>query len=175
MMVALMIGSCGKRDIGAEHAIQYVKEQVPGLADDIESIEVTGVDTLLSDIWLVYEQVNFAKSGYDFLNDSLSLHKYSRMIDEWEQTIYDINTSWTYGMVVNDSLRKLEKYDGCWRRVYKILVTMKSGTTKIPRVLMDDDGITPRMIERDFENKMNEWMKKTQEARDNIKFKTYNY
>ena len=46
------------------------------------------------------------------------------------------------------------EFDGQWRKVYTVRVTMKSGVTKEPRVLMEQDGITPRMIEREFEKKL---------------------
>lgn len=33
---------------------------------------------------------------------------------------------------------------------------MKSGDTKTPRVLMDQDGITPRCLEKEFEKTLQE-------------------
>ena len=58
--------------------------------------------------------------------------------------------------MVNDSLHQQPKYDYQWRKVYKVQVTMKSGDTKTPRVLMDQDGITPRCLEKEFEKTLQE-------------------
>ena len=43
---------------------------------------------------------------------------------------------------------------------------MKSGTTKEPRVMMDNDGITPRMIERDMENAIRDFTNKILDAQE---------
>lgn len=61
-----------------------------------------------------------------------------------------VENSWKYGTPKTYG----NKFDGQWRKVYTVRVTMKSGVTKEPRVLMDQDGITPRMIEREFEKKL---------------------
>ena len=53
-----------------------------------------------------------------------------------------------------------------WRKVYTVKVTMKSGTTKEPRVLMDTDGITPRMMERDMEKAIEEHTKHILEVQE---------
>lgn len=47
-----------------------------------------------------------------------------------------------------------------WRKVYTIRVTMKSGSTKEPRVLMDQDGITPRCMEKEFEKELKDYVDK---------------
>jgi len=61
-------------------------------------------------------------------------------------------------------LKNLKKYDGQWRKVYTIRVTMKSGITKEPRVMMDKDGLTPRIMEKDIEKILDDFSKKTIEA-----------
>lgn len=155
---------------GGEHAIQFVKEQVHGLRDDIASVEVIEEDSLLSDIALVYDAVSFAKAGADFWQGTISREDYQRIIDERERLLNDIENSWRCPLVVNDSLKKLGKFDGMWRNVYKVLVTMKSGDTRKPRVLMDGDGITPRMMERDFERQLEEYRREILQANEDCLF-----
>jgi hypothetical protein len=53
-----------------------------------------------------------------------------------------------------------------WRKVYKVLVTMKSGDTKEPRVLMDNDGITPKMLEMDFGKQLEEYEREIMQANE---------
>lgn len=155
---------------GGENAIQFVKEQVPGLRDDIASVEVIEEDSLLSDIALVHNAVIFAKAGADFWQGTISREDYQRIIDEREHLLNDIEYSWRFPLVVNDSLKKLSKFDGMWRKVYKVLVTMKSGDTKNPRVLMDVDGITPRMMEVDFGRQLEEYNREIMQANEDCLF-----
>lgn len=155
---------------GGEHAIQFVKEQVPGLRDDIASVEVIEEDSLLSDIALVYDARSFAKAGADFWQGTISREDYRRIIDERERLLNDIEYSWRCPLVVNDSLKRLGKFDGMWRKVYRVLVTMKSGDTREPRVLMDGDGITPRMMEVDFERQLEEYHSAIMRANEDCLF-----
>ena len=159
-MVAMAV-SCdqvnNKYGQGGRNAAQYVKEQVPGLREDIASVEIVEVDTLLSDIALSFSRGSFAKAGADFWEGNISRDEYQKMIEDRAQVLQDIQYSWQFSLVVNDSLKKLSKYDSMWRRVYKVLVTMKSGDTREPRVLMEQDGITPRMLERDFGKQLEEY------------------
>ena len=153
---------------GGQNAVQYLRERTLDVASEIESIEVTGVDTLLSDVLLTFGSVEFARAGADFWDDKISKEDYQENIDIFSQTVTDITNSWMYPMVVNDSLRKLSKYDGAWRVVFEITTTMKSTSTKTTRVLMDNDGITPRMTEKEFTLNMNEWTEKIVEAQRDL-------
>ena len=146
--VALLMVACKPKDAGAEHAVAYVREQVPELASSIESIEVTGVDTLLGLEILFYSQVEIPRKNAEFWENKITAQEYRAFIDSMVNVVNDIDCSWRFGIVVNDSLRKLGKYQHCWRRVYNVCVTMKSGVVKTSRVLMDKDGITPFMLEK---------------------------
>ncbi len=142
---------------GGENACQFVREQVPELREDIESVEVVGVDSLLSDSWLAFDRARFAIARSNYLKGEMSSDEYMGIIDERQQILSDVENSWVYGIVVNDSLKTLKKYDNVWRKVYKVKVKMKSGVIKEPRVLMDNDGETPRMLEKDFEMDLKEY------------------
>lgn len=153
---------------GGQHALQYLRERTFNVDSEIEKMEVTGVDTLLSDVLLTFGSTDFAHTGADFWEDKISKEEYQKSIDKFSQIATDINNSWMYPVVVNDSLRKLNKYDGAWRVVFEITTTMKSTITKTTRVLMDNDGITPRMTEKEFTSDMNEWTEKIIEAQRDI-------
>ena len=143
---------------GGRNAAQFVKEQAPGLQDDIESIEVIEEDSLLCDIGLTFASVQLARAESEFYEGKISRQRLDNIIDSVSNAIKDVQYSWQYGIVVNDSLHKITKYESQWRKVYKVCVTMKSGVKKYPRVLMDKDGITPRCIEKDFEKDIQKYI-----------------
>ena len=131
LFALLLVVSCsGKYGKGGDNAAQFVREQVVGNPDNIASIETILEDSLLGDA---------------------SLSFYQTPVDERLEILQDVLDSWRFGIVVNDSLKTLKKYDGVWRKVYTVRVTMKSGVKNDVRVLMDGDGVTPRMLERDFD------------------------
>ena len=168
LMMMMAVAGCTSSPYGqgGENACQFVKEQVPGLRDNIAKMEVIAEDSLLSDIALAFSRGSFAQAGVDFLEGNISRENYQKIIDERAQLLQDIQDSWQFSMVVNDSLRRLSKYDDMWRKVYKVLVTMKSGDTKEPRVLMDNDGITPRMLEMDFGRQLEDYQRDILQAND---------
>lgn len=129
-LLILLSGCVGKFGVGGDNAAQYIKEKLVLQSDNIKSIETIEEDSLMTDL------------GLYFRDDNKPLLK------------SDIIHSWIYGIVVNDSLRKLEKYDGMWRKVFTVCVTMKSGKTHRVRVLMDEDGTTPRETEDEFLNSL---------------------
>lgn len=144
---------------GGKNACQFVKEQVPGLRDDIQDLEVIAEDSLLCDLGMTFGDLTLSKQGAAFLKGEISKDELSATIDSVAKAATDVEYSWRFSNVVNDSLKQLPKYDGLWRKVYTVKVTMKSGTTKEPRVLMDTDGKTPRMMERDMEKAIEEHTK----------------
>lgn len=170
LLLLAILTACeqAKYGTGGRNACQFVKEQMPELREDIASVEVTKEDTLLSDIIFIYDQVAIAKAGSDFWSGEISKKKYQETIDKYVTILSDIDHSWKYGIVVNDSLKKLKTYDDAWRKVYTVLVTMKSGTTKEHRVLMDTDGLTPRMTETEFYGKLFEYQETLIEAQKDI-------
>ena len=169
----LVIAGCGegnsnKYGKGGENACQYIREQIPNQAENIASINVVGEDSVLTDI--TFNQVKFAKAGSEFWKGKLSTEGYQKIIDEEYQVLYDIKMSWIAPDVVGDSLRKLDKYNGYWRKAYVVKVTMKSGVTKEPRVLMDTDGLTPRLLEKDFVKSLDEYDQKIKQATEDCIF-----
>ena len=151
---------------GGKNACQFVKEQVPGLRDDIQVLEVIAEDSLLCDLGMTFGDLTLSKQGAAFLKGEISKDELSATIDSVAKAATDVEYSWRFSNVVNDSLKQLPKYDGLWRKVYTVKVTMKSGTTKEPRVLMDTDGKTPRMMERDMEKAIEEHTKHILETQE---------
>ncbi len=49
-----------------------------------------------------------------------------------------------------------------------VRVTMKSGDTREPRVLMDNDGITPRMMEVDMQKAIEDHTQRILEAQETL-------
>ena len=168
--IIALLTACSEADQGKHNACQYVREQIPNQADNIKSVEVVGEDSLLSDIILAFEQGRFAKAGNDYWQGNISREEYRKIIDEHDRILQDIFYSWAYSAVTNDSLRGIRKYDSCWRKVYTVRVTMKSGDTHEPRVMMDNDGITPYIIEKDMEMKLEEYQRHINQANEDCLF-----
>ena len=153
---------------GGKNAIQYIREFSPELKENIVSIDVTKEDSLLTDRTLAFGQVQFVKAGADYWQDLISRKQYQHIIDSTTQAIQDVQNSWQYGNVVNDSLRTLSKYKYNWAKVYTITFRMKSGYEESVRVLMDKDGITPRMTEIDFDDKLQQYTDQVIKAQRDI-------
>ena len=150
VIVGIILWGCDnnkmKYGLGGANAIQFVEEQVPGLRDDIASIEIIKEDSLLSDIGLMFAGTMAGNIKADYSEGKVSYAEMSRVLDSCKAELMAVEQSWKYGTVS----KKVKKYESQWRKVYTVKVTMKSGVTKEPRVLMDDDGITPRSLESDF-------------------------
>jgi hypothetical protein len=57
-----------------------------------------------------------------------------------------ISDSWEFGKKPDN----MEKYAGMMRRVYTVKVTTDYGKVREIRVLMDNDGVTPRSTDKEF-------------------------
>ena len=161
-LVIFCIASCNTEQLeygqGGRNACQFVKEQAPELRDDIQDIEVIAEDSLLTTVGLTMESPRLAKAESDYYAGTITESQFEEVISDFAKMSNDIENSWRFGSVVNDSLHQLKKYEYMWRKVYTVRVTMKSGATKEPRVLMENDGVTPRCIEKDFEKELREYV-----------------
>lgn len=173
MAVAVMTAcnvSQMKYDAGGRNACQYVKEKMYLSDEDIQRIEVTKEDSLLSDSWLSWDRAKFSQAGVDFLEDKISTDEYREIVEERSELLNDVMNSWSIvGMVVNDSLRRLQKYNDVWRKVYTVSITMKSGTMRETRVIMDRDGITPRMTENEFAHTIKKYERDVMEGYSDLR------
>ena len=145
---------------GGVNAVQYVKEQVPELRGDIDKVEIVGEDSVLSDFGIIFGKTILARSCSEYLEGSLSKDEFENVIDSLSHDATDVEDSWLLGEVVNDSLKTVVRYDGMWRKVYKVRVTLKSMDTREARVMMDQDGVTPRMMEKDMDGVLRDFTDK---------------
>ena len=141
---------------GGRNAVQFVKEQAPEVAQNAESIEVTGEDSLLCDIGLVFGVNDVYKALKKYHNGEISLKEVSAVRDSVMHDGADVEDTWKYGNIVTDSLKRLSRYEGQWRKVYTVTIKMKSQTTDEVRVLMDEDGTTPRYTDKQFSARLYE-------------------
>lgn len=163
--VFLTLTGCNEYGIGGKNACMFVKEREPVLCEFFKDVEVIEEDSLLYDLALgnlaLSEQLNA------FLKKEINKERFSEIIDSLSEVVTDVEYSWI-SRSVNDSLRLLPKYDGMWRKAYTVKITMKSGTVKKTRVLMDRDGKTPRMMESDMVKAVSEHEERIREAKDYI-------
>lgn len=139
-----------KFGIGGQNACQFVKEQVPELREDISNVEVIGEDSMICDIGLSFGFNRVHEAEMMYYDGKITRSELDQILDSMNLELTFVENSWKYGTPKTYG----NKFDGQWRKVYTVRVTMKSGVTKELRVLMDQDGITPRMIEREFEKKL---------------------
>lgn len=151
---------------GGVNACQFVKEQVPELRDNIESIEVIGEDTLLSEVSLSFADGLLSQKCTAYIKNEISKEELENTIDSIKQVLDDIELSWVHSDFMNNSLKKKSEYASMWRKVFKVKVTMKDGVIKEPRVMMDKDGITPRIIERDVQREIERLSNRIFESRE---------
>lgn len=135
---------------GGKNACLFVKEQVPELREDISSVEVIGEDSMICDIGLMFGFNRVHEAEMMYYDSKITRSELDQVLDSMNLELTFVENSWKHGTPETYG----NKFDGQWRKVYTVRVTMKSGVTKEPRVLMEQDGITPRMIEREFEKKL---------------------
>lgn len=154
LFLTLVLVACNNTSLkygqGGQNAVQFVKEQVSEIAQNAESIEVTGEDSLLCDIGLMFGLNDVHKALEKYNNGEISLKEARAVRDSVMHDGADVENTWNYGSIVTDSLKRLTKYEGQWRKVYTVTIKMKSQTTDEIRVLMDEDGTTPRYTDKQF-------------------------
>ena len=148
----LLLVACGQSGFGkgGENAEQFVREKAVLVRDDIASIETIREESVLSDIGIGFQTMQLLEAGTNYLQGNITRDDYTQTINEATLLMKDIQDCWDSPTSVGDSLRRSGKYDGMWRKAYTVEVTMKSSVKQTHIVLMDTDGITPRMTEREF-------------------------
>ena len=159
-LITLALVACNstssKYGLGGKNAVQFIKEQASGAAQNAESIEVTGEDSLLCDIGLMFGVKDVYKALKKYNNGEISLKEARAVRDSVMHDGADVEDTWKFGSIVTDSLRHLSRYEGQWRKVYTVTIKMKSQTTDEVRVLMEEDGITPRYTDKQFSARLYE-------------------
>lgn len=159
-LITLALVACNntspKYGQGGRNAVQFVKEQAPEVAQNTESIEVTGEDSLLCEIGLTFGVNDVYKALEKYNNGEISLKEARAVRDSVMHDGADVEDTWKFGSIVTDSLRQLSRYEGQWRKVYTVTIKMKSQTSDEVRVLMDEDGTTPRYTDKQFSARLYE-------------------
>ena len=168
--IALMMVSCNNSNFGrgGDNAEQFVREKAVLVRDDIASVETVREDSVLGDIGIGFQTMQLLKAGTNYLQDNITRDEYAQIINEATLLIKDIQDCWDNPSVAGDSLRSLGKYSGMWRKAYTVEVTMKSSVKKTHVVLMDKDGTTPRMTERDFASRLDDFSRDISRASNNL-------
>lgn len=154
----VLLAGCGLHsgDVGKDNAVKMVREAMGSM--EARSIEVVQTDSLLCDMPLVFAGSALVRAETAYLEERVSADSLKHAADLAARIYQDIGNSWTYGSVVNDSLRHVQSYGGAWRRVHTVEVTLSSGKKERTRVLMDSDGITPRCLENEFIESINKYL-----------------
>ena len=155
-IMLLMLVSCNQSKFGkgGENAEQFIREKAVLVREDIATIETIREDSVLGDIGIGFEVNCLLKAGTNYLQGNITRDDYTRTINEATLLMKDIQDCWENPEVVGDSLRRIGKYDGMWRKAYTVEVTMKSSVTTTHIVIMDRDGITPRITDKDFSKRL---------------------
>lgn len=151
-IMLLMLVSCNQSKFGkgGENAEQFIREKAVLVREDIATIETIREDSVLSNIGIGFEVNRLLKAGTNYLQGNITRDDYTQTINEATLLMKDIQDCWENPEVVGDSLRRIGKYDGMWRKAYTVDITMKSSVTTTHIVIMDRDGITPSITDKDF-------------------------
>lgn len=154
ILMAFVAISC-TGNLPEKNACQFVRENAGLYADNIKDVEVVGKDSVIQ---LLFEHAMVATRWADFRElastgefGGKDVSAFKGFLDSMMQKYSDAMLSWEGSYLVADSVR--HKYD--WRQVYTVKVTMRSGSTKTTRVLMDRDRTTPHLLERDAIKELN--------------------
>lgn len=137
LFMAIAVLSCSSQNKGDENACQFVRELLVEQASNIQSVDIAKEDSVMTPYIYMYNEFKD---------------------DELVTAGFDIPKSWFMDKEYTDSLKQLPKYKSKWRKAYMIEVTMKSSRTLTYRVMMDDDGITPRLSQEDMIKETNRFL-----------------
>ncbi len=157
VIIMTLFVCCGKNQgnkygRGGTNACQFAIEKAGIQSEIIKSVDITYVDSLLTDD--VLDEKKLKEKSYACYEKKISEKEFDKIKQEEETKMRDLFLSWKF-KEKNDSLKKLAKYQGALKLVYTVTITTKSTAQQNYRVLMNEDGITPLMTEKEFKEKMN--------------------
>jgi hypothetical protein len=121
MIMLMTIMSCGSKfGEGGDNAAQYVREQMPELANDAVSVEVVNTDTVnVYDISTLTKELEMKEIDADLKNITFKeLREFADSIDKMSEP----------------------------RLMYVVEITAKSSKKTEVKVIMEKDGTTPYML-----------------------------
>lgn len=137
LALSLLLCSCVEINKGESNAKEFVKSKID--ATNIESIEVEPCDSILCDIPVEMKYI--------------SLLKGESTEDEFIELLTDVNNS-----VASKGVLKFQNREAWLRKAYTVVVKTKDGRTTDIQVIMDTDGVTPRITGGEIQKKINEYM-----------------
>ncbi len=138
-------GEQSKYGQGGENAVKYAKESTFNGLSGVKDVQITAVDSVLTDDML--DEADFVKKTEGIVNGSVTEEEIHMMVDSVSTISRDIYLTWV-GDHRKDSIR--EKYAGHWHMLYSVTATLESGAKKTVGVVMDSDGVTPIMTDKEY-------------------------
>ena len=158
-----MVASCNisltPKDEGIKNAEQFVKEQYNLNMENIESIVGEEQDSLLGLTHLSFANLEMAKASNAYWKGAMSKKDFKHVSDSLYNLLVDANYDWRFNGAGMDSIKSQYKYRNCKRRVIKVVITYKSGTSDTKRILMENDGITPNITEDAYGQQLLDWQR----------------
>lgn len=151
LVATIAVGCKNKYGEEGQNVEDYVADRVKLTGFEVKDVSVVGLDTLMSDDRIEFGSIRFETMLIEFESEKISVKEYKDFLDSVMRHTYDIEFAWL-SKEKNDSMRRLEKYEGAFRKVYTVKVKTDSRTQPEfnVRVLCDING-NPRMFEEQFQ------------------------
>lgn len=147
-ILILVCSSCKHTNLteAQRNAKQYTIERIDASialnVENIEEITVGEPDTIISDMPFSFAEIELYKAQGDYYQGKITHDSIMRLYERASQLSFDIRTVAQF--CLNDSLKNI--YEDELRMSYPVHVKFKSGDTRDVSVVMDRDGITPRIF-----------------------------
>lgn len=125
-----------------QFTIEKVNESIALNVESIEEITVGEPDTIISDMPFSFAEIELYKAQGDYYQGRITHDSIMRLYERASQLSFDIRTVAQF--CLNDSLKNIYKDE--LRLSYPVHIKFKSGDTRDVSVVMDRDGITPRIF-----------------------------
>lgn len=168
--LAALVMACQQSDKGAKNAIQFVREEMSSLADDIKDIRVIGQDSVVFLLWetaaVIDSTARFAESSYYQLEarTKVDTEGFGTFLRRHGSTFDEAYQHWLTIPYTSDTVN--DKHS--WRKIYLVEIEMKSGKVREERVIMDRDSITPRYTSQGYVQELKEYNDAISRAYKNI-------
>lgn len=125
-----------------QFTIERIDASIALNVENVKEITVGEPDTIISDMPLSFAEIELYKAQGDYYQGIITHDSIMRIYERASQLSFDIRTVAQF--CLNDSLKNIYKDE--LRLSYPVHVKFKSGDTRNVSVVMDRDGITPRIF-----------------------------
>lgn len=147
LMSAIAMYSCEINPIH-RNIREYIEEYVTD-PSVISKIEYGEPDSVLTDIRFGFEYRELLSAESDYYDGKISLDSVEELLFICTRDLYNIRTSLDNRPNIK-CLKSNKEYADEWRAVYPVTITYKDGHSNKFEILMDNDGITPRMTTDEY-------------------------